>query len=94
MREYLNFLFVLDNGIHILNNLGKEIMTIEATVSDFGFLGEELYYISDTSLQLIDLYTTEKRKIPLPHNAQFAFLTDDRLILVDHKKVEFFEFTP
>jgi len=94
MREYLNFLFVLDKGIHVLNNLGKEIHMIDVDVRDFSFLGEELYYVSNGSLQLIDLYTTEKREIPLPHRSQFAFLTDDRMILVDGKKVEFFEFTP
>lgn len=94
MREYLNFLFVLDNGIHVLNNLGKKIRKIDTNVTDFGFLGEELYYVSGPSLQFVDLYTTEKRNLPLPHTAQFAFLTDDRMILIDGKKVEFFEFTP
>ncbi|HEX8060062.1 MAG TPA: hypothetical protein VF473_03965 [Cyclobacteriaceae bacterium] len=94
MREYLNFLFVLDKGIHVLNNLGKEIRKIDADVRDFSFLGEELYYVSKSSLQLIDLYTTEKREIPLPHPVQFAFLTDDRMILIAGKTVEFLEFTP
>ncbi|MEI9920606.1 MAG: hypothetical protein WDO14_17710 [Bacteroidota bacterium] len=95
MREYLNFLFMLDpKGIHILNNLGKEIRVIDASVIDFGFLGEEIYYVSNASLQLVDLYTTEKRQIALPHNAQFAFLTDDRMILVEGKKIEFFQFAP
>jgi hypothetical protein len=94
MREYLNFLFVLDNGIHILNNLGKEIRTLHAKVRYFSFLGEEIYYPSANSLRLIDLYTTEEREIPLPHPAKYAFLTDDRMILVGEKNVEFFEFKP
>lgn len=94
MREYLNFLFVLDNSIHILNNLGKEIRNLEVDVPYFSFLGEEIYYPSGNSLQLIDLYTSDKREIALPHPAQFAFLTDDRMILVDGKTIDFFEFTP
>jgi len=94
MREYLNFLFVLDKGIHILNNLGKELRKLDVDVTWFGFLGEEIYYPSGSSLHLVDLYTTEKREIALPHPAQFAFLTDDRMILVNDKKIEFFEFTP
>ena len=94
MREYLNFLFVLDNGIHVLNNLGKEIHKIDINVNDFSFLGEELYYVSNSTLHFVDLYTTEKREIALPHHAEFAFVTDDRMILVENKKVEFFEFTP
>jgi hypothetical protein len=93
MREYLNFLFVLDNGIHILNNLGKEIHTIDAN-AQFSFLGEEIYYVSGNTLTLIDLYNTEKREIALPHTAAFALLTDDRLILVQEGMIEFFEFTP
>lgn len=94
MREYLNFLFVADHGIHILNNLGKEISKIDVNVDDFSFLGEEIYFIQGNSLQLIDLYTSEKRSIDLPHPAKFAFLTDDRMILVSDKSIDFFEFTP
>lgn len=94
MREYLNFLFVLDDGIHILNNLGKEINKINVEASGFSFLGEEMYYSSGNTLQLIDLYTSEKRSIALPHKAQFTLLTDDRMILVDNKQIEFFEFKP
>jgi hypothetical protein len=97
MREYLNFLFVLDdeNGIHVLNNLGKDIRRIETRgVPWFSFLGEEIYFPSGKTLQLVDLYTTEKREIELPHEALFAFLTDDRMILVGEKSVEFYEFKP
>lgn len=94
MREYLNFLFVLDSGIHILNNLGNEIHLLESYGPYFSFLGEEIYYPLENGLLLIDLYTTDTRKIALPHKAQYALLTDDRMILVEGKTVEFFEFTP
>ena len=95
MREYLNFLFVIDNGIHILNNLGKEIRILNSSPDYFSFLGEEIYFPSGrSSLQLIDLYTTDKREISLPHEAKFAFLTDERMILINDRSVEFFEFVP
>jgi hypothetical protein len=94
MREYLNFLFVLDNGIHVLNNLGKDIRKLEVNAASFNFLGEEIYYPSGNSLQLVDLYNTEQRTISLPHAAEFALLTDDRMILVQGKLIEFFEFVP
>jgi hypothetical protein len=94
MREYLNFLFVLDSGIHVINNLGKEISFLEGNPSFFSFLGEEIYYPLDNELFLIDLYTTDTRRIALPRKAQFALLTDERMILVDGKTIEFFEFTP
>jgi hypothetical protein len=96
MREYLNFLFVLDgDGIRMQNNLGKTIQKIAApNLSYFSFLGEEMYYLSSNSLQLVDLYTSEKRQVALPHTATFALLTDDRMILVNDKSIDFFEFTP
>lgn len=94
MREYLNFLFVLDSGIHILNNLGNEILLLEDNPPYFSFLGEEIYYPTADGLFMIDLYTTDTRKIPLPHKAQFALLTDERMILVDGKTIEIFEFKP
>jgi len=96
MREYLNFLFVLDpDGVRMQNNLGKTIQKIAApALSYFSFLGEEIYYPSGNSLQLIDLYTSEKRLIALPHAAKFALLTDDRMILVNDDSIDFFEFTP
>lgn len=97
MREYLNFLFVLDrvNGIHVLNNLGKDVHKIgSVNIPYFSFLGEEIYYPSGNTLQLFDLYTTEKREISLPHPAQFALLTDERMMLIKDRTIEFFEFTP
>ncbi|HMJ68843.1 MAG TPA: hypothetical protein VK508_08110 [Cyclobacteriaceae bacterium] len=97
MREYLNFLFVLDSdkGIHVLNNLGRSIRKIDGKdIPYFSFLGEEIYYASGNTLQLIDLYNTEKREITLPHSANFALLTDDRMILVTSKTIDFFEFVP
>lgn len=96
MREYLNFLFVLDRsgGIYLFNNLGKEIRRIEATPTYFNFIGEELYFPQGNSLHLIDLYTAETREIQLPHDSQFAMLTDERMILVSEKRVEFYAFKP
>lgn len=97
MREYLNFLFILERGkgIHILNNLGKEIRKIEDTnVTSFNFLGEELYYLSGTAIRFIDLYTTESREITLPAQGLFALLTDERLIIVGERQVQYYVFKP
>lgn len=96
MREYLNFLFVLDSeGIRMQNNLGKTINKFPvAKLPYFSFLGEEIYYPVNNALQLIDLYTSEKRQIDLPHPAKFALLTDERMILVSDKSIDFLEFRP
>jgi hypothetical protein len=97
MREYLNFLFVLDKeaGIHMFNQLGKTIRQVkEKNLDCFNFLGEELYYPRGQSLHFIDLYTGEERDLPLPKKVKFAVLTDERMMLVDDKAVEFRMFTP
>jgi hypothetical protein len=97
MREYLNFLFVLDRqtGIYMFNNLGKPIRHIkEENLFWFNFLGEELYYSKGQALHFIDLYTGETREIALPWQSQFALLTDERLILVGAGKIEFRAFAP
>lgn len=97
MREYQNFLFVLDKerGIHMFNNLGKKIRKLgDPGMTSFNFLGEELYYHGSKSIHLMDLYTGEAREIPLPYPCTFALLTDQRMILLTEGKVEFLEFTP
>lgn len=94
LREYLNFVFLLDKGIHVFNNLGKELLKVDNDVAYFSFLGEEMYYPAGNSLELFDLYTKEKRQLALPHPAKFALLTDDRMILVSDKSIDFFEFKP
>jgi hypothetical protein len=97
MREYQNYLFLLDrnNGIHLFNGLGKYVKTIAETgLNYFGFLGEELYFIKGNQVVLIDLYTNERRMLPLPSPANFVLLTDDKLFAVDTKKVSIFDFKP
>lgn len=96
MREYLNFLFMLDDdGIYVLNNLGKSIMMLDAKGAlYFNFLGEELYFPSGDQLLFVDLYNKQMRTMQLPRRAKFTLLTDDRMIQVQDKSVEFFEFVP
>jgi len=94
MREYLNFLFVLDNGIHILNNLGKEIRTLDVKVPYFNFLGEEIYYPSGNSLQLVDLYTTEKKRNSTAASREIRFPHRRPDDIGEYKSIEFFEFKP
>jgi hypothetical protein len=97
MREYLNFLFVLDgeSGIHMFNHLGRSIRHIkEPGLHWFNFLGEELYYAKGQSIHFLDLYTGEEREIPLPRECNFALLTDERMILVERGLIEFLSFKP
>lgn len=97
MREYQNYLFLLDKnaGIHMFNGLGKHIKTIvEKDLGYFSFLGEEIYFIKGNQVILTDLYTDERRMFSIPVACRFVLLTDDRLFAVDVKKVSIFDFTP
>ncbi len=97
MREYQNYLFLLDknSGIHIYNSLGKFVKTIaEKDLGYFSFFGEEIYYLKDKQLYLTDLYTNEKRTLPIPINCRFALLRDDLLYAVEANRVTVFEFKP
>lgn len=97
MREYQNYLFLLDknSGIHMFNGLGKHIKTIvEQDLGYFSFLGEEIYFIKGNQVVLMDLYTDERRMFPIPLPCRFVLLTDDRLFAVDARKVSIFDFKP
>jgi hypothetical protein len=97
MREYQNFVFLLDKkeGILIYNSMGKLIRTIPVTnIRYFNFLGEELYYLKGDKLIFFDLFTAENREMKLPAPAEFALLSDERLYLVRKTGVELFEFKP
>lgn len=97
MREYQNFLFLLDpkTGIVVYNSLGRLMRKIPIIgLTHFNFLGEELYYAENAKVKFLDLFTAETRELSLPQPAQFILLTDERMILTTTNQVEVFEFTP
>ena len=97
MREYQNYLFLLDKneGIHMFNSLGNFVRTVgEKEILLFGFLGEELYYSKDNALILIDLYTNERRSLPIGVPCRHALVTDDTMYAVAEKSVIILDFKP
>jgi len=97
MREYQNFLFLLDpkTGIAIYNSLGKLMRKIPAVgLTYFNFLGEELYYTENNRIKFLDLFTADVRELALPQPSQFVLLTDERMILTGVNQVDVFEFVP
>jgi hypothetical protein len=93
IREYQNFIFLLDRdkGILVLNGMGKLIKTIEVKgLNYFNFIGEELYYLQDNQLKFIDLFTAETRSLALPEPCEIALLTDERLYLIKQNQVNVF----
>lgn len=97
MREYQNFLFLLDpnTGVTVYNSFGKQIRKIqEEDLTYFNFLGEELYYKRGNQLIFLDLFTAETREINISIPSEFVLLTDERMILTNRNQVQIFEFIP
>jgi hypothetical protein len=90
MREYQNFVFILDKtkGIYIFNRMGKLLRTINAKgIPYFNFLGEEIYYPEGNGLRFFDLFTAEERFVALPSPFTFALLSDERLYLIRDREL-------
>jgi len=97
MREYQNFLFLLDPkiGVIVYNSFGKQIRKIqEPSLTYFNFLGEELYYKKGNQLIFLDLFTAETREISISMPSEFVLLTDERMIITNKNQVKILEFIP
>lgn len=91
IREYQNFLFVLEKntGILIFNGLGKQIKKIETPgVPYFNFLGEELYYRKGDTLIFYDLFDGTTREEPIDSKCLYTLLTDARKYVVYADRVD------
>jgi hypothetical protein len=51
-------------------------------VGNFGFFGEELFYLVNDKIIFYDLYTEKIREIPISAG-KLAIVTDERIFLID-----------
>ncbi len=94
IREYQNLIFLLDanSGIVIYNNVGKMVNQIKSKINNFGFYGEELYFLQQGKVVFFDLYTEKAREIEVGEG-RFAVVTDERILKVtENSRVIIFEF--
>jgi hypothetical protein len=94
IREYQNFLFVLEKntGILIFNGLGKQIKKIEGNnIPYFNFLGEELYYKKDDKLIFYDLFDGTTHEETVDKKSLYTLLTDARKYVVYPDRIDVFE---
>jgi hypothetical protein len=94
LREYQNLIFLLDenSGILIFSNLGKKINHIKCKVRNFGFYGEELFYLLGDKVILFDLYTEAIREAKV-EQGKFVIITDERIFLIkENNRISFYEF--
>lgn len=94
VREYQNFLFVLDRnaGLLIFNGIGKQIKKIEGKdIPYFNFLGEELYYKKNDKLIFYDLFDGTTREEGVDSKCLYTLLTDARKYVVYADRIDVFE---
>lgn len=94
LREYQNLIFLLDrnSGIFIFSILGKKINHIKCKVQNFGFYGEELFYLSGDKVIFYDLYSENTREVKV-EPGKFVIVTDERIFLVkENSSVVIYEF--
>ena len=97
MREYQNFLFLLDpnRGLFIFNSLGRHIRTIgSAGIESFNFLGEELYFLHNGKLEFFNLFSAGTRHVEVDPAYTDALVTEERLILFTSEKIDIYSFRP
>jgi hypothetical protein len=97
LREYQGFVFLLHKkkGVLIFSGLGRLLKVVgEDDLTHFNFLGEELYFQTDNTINFFNLFTAETREMPLKQKAQFVLLTDERLFIIQKDSIDFFEISP
>ena len=97
MKEYQNYVFLLDQsaGVHVFNSLGRYIKTLAGkNAAYFAFIGEEIYSIRESRMNLTDLYSGETRTLDLPFRANFSFVVDEFLYAVTNKEITITPFKP
>jgi hypothetical protein len=97
MREYQNYVFLLDpaRGIFIFNSLGKHIRTLDLPgVESFNFVGEDLYYLRNGSLEFFNLFTGHVRQMQIPSGYNHVLVTDERMTLFTLQAIDIFAFHP
>lgn len=94
LREYQNLIFLLDknSGIVIYNTVGKKINQLKTDANNFGFFGEELYFIQQGKIVFFDLYTEKTRLVEIGEG-KFVLVSDERILLVKgNGRVVLYEF--
>lgn len=98
LREYQNLIFLQEknSGIWIINTLGKIITKVEMkNPSNFGFFGQELYYLENNIIHFVDLLTEARHDLPLAGDLKFAIVTDERILTVSVKnKITLYNYIP
>lgn len=96
IREYQNLLFISDpiQGTLIFDNLGNYIETISiAKVNFFSFSKDDLIFISEDSLVMIDIYKKTKKEVSLADPSyQSVFMENNQIFALKKRTIDIYKF--
>ncbi len=96
IKEYQNLLFISDanSGILVFDNLGNYLKKISAEqVNHFGFFENNIYFIQQGDMCLIDIYSFKKGVEKLPGKALFLILNSNGIVLISEGSMDFYNKT-
>jgi len=93
LRAYKNRLFIGDSesGILVFDNLGNYLKTIsEKNVNYFNFLNDEIYFLKDGQIVLIDIYAGNKRTLLSAQlkEAKFVLMSEKNIYIFSEQKIK------
>lgn len=97
LKEYQNLIFLQEkNAIWIINTLGKVINKIESDqLGNFGFFGQEIYYLEGNTARFVNLLTEERYELKLEGDLKFVLVTDERILTISiNNKVTIYNYIP
>jgi hypothetical protein len=97
IKEYQNLLFINDriNGILIFDILGNYLRKIpEKEIDYFNFLKNEIYYLQNNEIRLINIYDQKERIITIPDQEpyKFALATENQIFLISDSSLKIFNY--
>jgi len=95
-QEYQNRIFISTRnaGILIFDNFGNFIRTFDYPgIMHFGFWKDNLYFLSDGKIVLLNLYNNEIKNIDLPadSNWEFTLIYDDLIYLFSKTCIKLYQ---
>jgi hypothetical protein len=98
IREYQNLLFINDKnkGILVFDNLGNyKTMIPQIGIDYYNFLGNNLYYLCEGKLIILDIYTSKKREVILPTDKKYKYilLSENKGYLFTEDSIDIYNYT-
>ncbi|MEO1049649.1 MAG: hypothetical protein AAFX87_03465 [Bacteroidota bacterium] len=93
IREYQNILFINDarSGVLVFDNLGNYLRTIpKVDLTHFSFYLDDMYYIIDGNLAILNIYSNEESAIALPKDYVFGLKHRNRAYLMNDKQLDIY----